>query len=182
MPYGTGALVVREVAQLARAHAAEADYMPGFQSGDGRYDFCNLGPELSRDFRGLRVWLPMMMAGASAFREALDEKLDLCQWATEQLRDLDHIEIVAEPQLSIVAFRLAPPGARDLDALNRRLLGAINARRRVYLTATRLNDRFVLRICVLCLRTHADRMAAAIEDIRAAAEECRSGLAPSEPA
>ena len=175
LPYGTGCLLVRDRAALERAHHIEADYMPRMQEAADLVDFCELSPELSRDFRGLRVWLPLKMHGLGAFRAALDEKLDLARWAAAELGKIDQIEIVAEPELSIVAFRWSPPGLPDdeLDRLNRELLERTNARRRVYLTATRLDGRFVIRICVLSFRTHRDRMEAALTDIRAALAELR---------
>lgn len=163
LPYGTGGLVVRDPGALRRAHSLHAEYLPAMQSEDELVDFCEISPELSRDFRGLRVWLPMKMAGASAFRQLLDEKLDLAQWAAEELRAIDGIEIVAEPQLSVVAFRL-----RAADDVNRELLERINARKRVMLTPTVVGGRFVLRICVVSFRTHLDRMKICMEDIRAA--------------
>ncbi len=173
LPYGTGALLVRDGAALRRAHSVQADYMPPIQEEDDLVDFCEISPELSRPFRGLRVWLPLKLYGAQAFRDALDEKLDLARWATEQLRAMPEIEILAEPQLSIVAFRLRPEGVEEarLNELNRRFLAAINRRNRVHLTATMLGDRFALRICVLSFRTHMDRMEAGLEDLRAAAAE-----------
>ena len=114
-----------------------------------------------------------MLAGAGAFRRALDEKMDLARWAADRLREVDGMRIVAEPQLSIVAFRLEPAGMnRDAtNQLNRDLLGRVNARRRVYLTGTTVRGDFVIRICVLSFRTHADRMEAALEDIDAAVAE-----------
>ena len=170
LPYGTGCLLVRDAAALHRTHHVEADYMPQFQSEPDLVDFCEISPELSRDFRGLRVWLPLKMHGLGAFRAALDEKLDLAEWACGELEKLDDVEVVARPQLSIVAFRLAPAGL-DREAtnrLNRDFLERINARRRVFLTATTLDGRFVLRICVLSFRTHRERMEQCLEDIRAA--------------
>jgi aromatic-L-amino-acid decarboxylase len=149
-----------------------ASYLPQFQEEDELIDFCELSPELSRDFRGLRVWLPLKMFGIEPFRELLDEKLDLTLWATEELRKIDGLEIVAEPQLSIVAFRLASHGS-DVNALNRRLIDKINARKRVMLTGTMLGTDFVIRICVVSHRTHMDRMQACIDDIRAAVAELR---------
>ena len=112
------------------------------------------------------------MNGIEPFRRSLDEKLDLALWATDQLRHIDGIEIVAEPQLSLLAFRICRKGLdRDaLNRLNREFLDRINARRRVYLTATTLNGLFTLRICVLSFRTHLDRMEMALEDIREAAK------------
>ena len=96
-------------------------------------------------------------------------------WAAARLQEIPGIEILAPPQLSIVAFRLAPPGAppEELDGMNRELLDRVNAGGRVYLTATTLRGRFAIRICVLSFRTHEDRMHEAVEAIRAAADGLR---------
>ncbi|HVS30966.1 MAG TPA: aminotransferase class I/II-fold pyridoxal phosphate-dependent enzyme [Thermoanaerobaculia bacterium] len=166
MPYGTGGLIVRDGDTLRRAHSLHADYLPPMQSAGDLVDFCEISPELSRDFRGLRVWLPLKMFGIEPFREQLDEKLDLIAWATEELRGIDGIEIVAEPQLTVVAFRLK-------SADNRELLERINARKRVMLTATTLGGELVIRICVVSFRTHMDRMRMALDDIRAECEALR---------
>ncbi|HZI67544.1 MAG TPA: aminotransferase class I/II-fold pyridoxal phosphate-dependent enzyme [Thermoanaerobaculia bacterium] len=173
LPYGTGSLLVRDGDALRRAHALSADYMPPMQDDPDLVDFNLITPELSRDWRGLRVWLPIAMHGIGPFRANLEEKLELTRWATEELRKIPGIEIVAEPQLSIVAFRLSPRGHDDAaeNERNRAFLSAINARRRVYLTGTMLGPRFVLRICVLSFRTHLDRMRECLEDVHLAAEE-----------
>jgi aromatic-L-amino-acid decarboxylase len=173
LPYGTGALVVRDGGTLRRAHGLHAQYLPARPPTDDFVDFSEVSPELSRSFRGLRVWLPVKLLGIAAFRRALDEKLDLAAWAAAALRTIDGLEVVADPQLSLLAFRLVRPGldAPALDALNRRFLDRVNARGRVYLTGTVAHGRFLLRICVLSFRTHQDRMTAALEDIRAAAAE-----------
>ncbi|HEY6065508.1 MAG TPA: pyridoxal-dependent decarboxylase [Thermoanaerobaculia bacterium] len=172
LPYGTGSLLVRDGDALRRAHALSADYMPTMQDDPDLLDFNLLSPELSRGWRGLRVWLPIAMHGIGPFRRNLEEKLGLTRWATGELRKIPGIEILAEPQLSIVAFRLVPPGLDEgaANALNRRFLAAINAGKRVYLTGTMLGDRFALRICVLSFRTHLDRMREGMDDIRAAAQ------------
>ncbi len=173
LPYGTGCLLARDAATLRRTHSHQAAYLPTMQQDSDLVDFCEISPELSRDFRGLRCWLPIKMHGAATFRRYLDEKLDLARWAAEQLRTISHIEILAEPQLSLLAFRLAPDGRTpaQLDDLNRDLLSRINARKRVFLTGTMLGDRFALRICVLSFRTHQDRMSICLEDIRSSVAE-----------
>jgi aromatic-L-amino-acid decarboxylase len=173
LPYGTGSLLVRNGDALRRAHAIDASYLPPMQQDPDLVDFCLYSPELSRDFRGLRVWLPVKMHGIEPFRKNLEEKLELAAWATEELRSLPGIEIVAEPQLSLVAFRLTRPGLNPEteDEINRQLIRKVNARKRVYLTGTTLRGRFVVRICVLSFRTHFDRMKAALEDIQAALGE-----------
>lgn len=173
LAYGTGSLLVRDGAALKRAHGVSAAYLPTGEEDPDLIDFSQMSPELSREFRGLRVWLPFKMHGAAPFRRNLEEKLALTRWATEELRKIPGIEITAEPQLSIVAFRLSQPGlsSEALNHINQELLQRVNARKRVYLSGTLLNGCFVLRVCVLSFRTHLDRMQACLDDIRAAVRE-----------
>jgi aromatic-L-amino-acid decarboxylase len=173
LPYGTGSLLVRDVEALKRAHHGTADYMPSMQEDPDLVDFNLISPELSRGWRGLRVWLPIKMHGIEPFRRSLQEKLELARWAADQLRGIEGLEILAEPQLSIVAFRLRGGGLPEgeLTRRNRELLDRINSKGRVYLTGTMLGDRFAVRICVLSFRTHADRMREGLEDIREAVRE-----------
>lgn len=174
LPYGTGALLVRDPETLRRAHRVAADYMPPIQ--DEPVDFSEISPELSRPFRGLRLWLPLKLLGIGPFREALEEKLALARWAVDEVRRIEGIEILAEPQLSLFAFRMKDgKDGRDINDVNRELQRRINGRQRVHLTGTMLGDRYALRICVLSFRTHQDRMEMAVEDIRAAVEELRRG-------
>ncbi len=162
LPYGTGALVVRDASELRRAHAMRATYLPPSPEDIDCTDFADLGPELSRDFRGLRVWLPIKMHGIGVFREQLDEKLDLALQACDAIRKMPGVEIVAEPELSLFAFRCAT------DARTREVMNEINRRQRVFVTGTMVNGRFVIRACVLSFRTHADRIAMFVEDTRTA--------------
>jgi aromatic-L-amino-acid decarboxylase len=175
LPYGTGSLLVRDRGALARAHATAAGYLPTMQEDPDFVDFSEISPELSRDHRGLRVWLPIKMHGIGAFRRALDEKLDLTHWFTERLREIEGIEIVAEPHLTLVAFRLAARGLSEdeANALNRRFLERVNARRRIFISHAVVRGVYVLRVCVLSFRTHMPDMERALQDIRAVAEELR---------
>jgi aromatic-L-amino-acid decarboxylase len=175
LPYGTGSVLVRDGEALRRAHTVHAEYLPPVPEDPDFVDYSTVSPELSRDFRGLRVWLPIKMHGIGAFRRALDEKLDLAAWAAGEVRKIPGVEIVAEPQLSLLAFRVVRPrlDATALDDLNRRVMEAVNARRRVYITSTIARGRFLIRICVLSFRTHMDRIQVAMEDIRAAIDETR---------
>jgi aromatic-L-amino-acid decarboxylase len=183
LPYGTGCLLVRDRAALRRAHAGDAAYLQDAVALDRASvapSPSDYGPELSRDFRGLRVWLPLMLYGAAAFREALSEKLALAHRFNTGLRRAIEagapIELVAEPQLSTVAFRLKRRPREtmsDWNDRNRRWNADINARDRVFLSSTNLDvpgeevAAFTLRVCVLCFRTHADRIDMALEDVLA---------------
>jgi len=177
LPYGTGCLVVRELAALARAHTIHADYLPS-SSDEGEElprDFCDLSVELSREARGVRVWLPLRLHGVAPFRAALDEKLDLAAYAATRLAHIPQLTLVAAPTLSLLAFRLTPPGmtVEALDALNRRLMKLVNARGRVLLSGTRLDGIHTLRLCVLSFRTHRDHINHAVEDLLAAVKDLR---------
>lgn len=178
LPYGTGCLLVRDGGALRRTHHVGADYLHDFDAFDRGGEPpspSDYGPELSRDNRGLRVWLPLVLHGAQAFREALSEKLALARRACDALRRLP-LEILDEPQTSTVAFRLPRRPGEALEAWNVRnqaFLNAINERRRVYLSSTLMpvpdGAAVTLRLCILSFRTHADRIDAAVEDIAAAA-------------
>jgi aromatic-L-amino-acid decarboxylase len=181
LPYGTGCLLARDGAALRQAHHLAAEYLQDLDDPQAEVSWspADLGPDLSRDFRGLRLWLPLMLHGARAFREALDEKLALAERFTAGLDRLiaegAPIEIVARPQLSLVAFRLARRRGEPLAAWNdrnRALLGAINGRQRVHLSSTLLDSEdgaaFTLRACVLSFRTHAAHIDQALADLAAA--------------
>lgn len=175
LPYGTGCLLVRDGARLASAHMGEADYLRDFAASETPSP-AHLGPELSRPFRGLRLWLPLMLHGAKAFRDALEEKLALaqlcCVGLDRRIADGQALELVARPQLSTVAFRLRRGGSEALSVWNQRnvqLLDRINARNRAYLSSTLLpvsdGDAVTLRVCVMSFRTHRERIEALLEDL-----------------
>ena len=168
LPFGTGAVLVRDARTLRRAHSLHADYLPEMQQEDELVDFCEISPELSRDFRGLRVWLPLKLLGIEPFRQQLDEKLDLIDHAVNELRKIEGLEIVAEPQLTILAFRIAGD-----DARNRALLESITAKKRVMLTPATVDGRFVIRVAIVSHRTHRDRVDMMLEDVRASVAALR---------
>ncbi len=171
LPYGTGSLLVRDAALLRGAHGSGgAAYLQDLVTGgEVLPSFAEYSPELSRDFRGLRVWLPLQLHGVAAFREALDEKLDLAQRAQAGLAEEAAVEVPWPADLSIVAFRPAGAGPDDL-APGRALLERINGSGRVFVSSTMIDDRFTLRLAILSFRTHADRIDEAIELIGRAAK------------
>jgi aromatic-L-amino-acid decarboxylase len=166
LPYGTGALVVRRGQKLRDAHhLGTSAYLQDLAADAHIPNFAEYSAELSRDFRGLRVWFPLKLHGVSAFREALDEKLDLAEHLYEGLKAIPELELPWQPELTVVPFRLRD---RD-DAANRRLLSEINASRRVFLSSTVIDGRFTVRACILSHRTHRDRVDECIEIVRRAA-------------
>jgi aromatic-L-amino-acid decarboxylase len=167
LPYGTGGLVVRDGAAMRDAHYEGAAYLQDLPPTGELPNYSEHSAELSRDWRGLRVWMPLSLHGVSAFREALDEKLDLAAYLSDAFRDDDRIELSWEPQLTVVPFRLA--GADE--ATQREFLARINASKRVFLSSTMIGERYVLRVCIVSHRTHKDRIDECIEIVGRAADE-----------
>jgi aromatic-L-amino-acid decarboxylase len=158
LPYGTGALLVRDGSALKAVHGTGASYLPPEADAEF-YDPAQYGPDLSRGFPGLRVWLTVKLYGTARLRAALAEKRTLAVWAAERLAKLPGVVLVAPPELSLLAFRLDVPGAPPAvqDAATRLLLERVNARGRVMLTGCTAGGRFLGRICVLSFRTrHLD--------------------------
>jgi len=161
LPYGTGSLVVREGERLREAHFTGAAYLQDLAGDDEIPNFSEYSPELSRDFRGLRVWFPLKLHGVSAFREALDEKLDLARVLFDGLCEIRGLELPWEPELTVVPFRLVDGD----DEANKRVLARINASGRVFMSSTIVQDRFTIRACILSHRTHRDRIDECIDII-----------------
>jgi aromatic-L-amino-acid/L-tryptophan decarboxylase len=168
LPYGTGSLLVREGRRLRDAHMVGAEYLQDLAPETDTPNFADYSPELSRDFRGLRVWLPLMLHGVGPFREALDEKLDLARWLHEELRTTPGFDLRWGADLTVVPFRYNPRSG-DPEDFNRRLLERINDSKRVFLSSTMIHGQFVLRACILSFRTHRDRVEEAATIIKQAA-------------
>src|SRR5262245_33012394 len=175
LPYGTGALLVRDGAALHSANEATAAYLPAMPHPADFYDPSQHGPELSRGFPGLRVWLSVKLYGAAAFRAAVAEKRELALDAARRVAALPGIVIDAPPDLSLFAFHLSWPGAAraEEDAATRALMDRTTRRGRVMLTGCTAHGRFLGRVCVLSFRTHQPEIDALIEDMAAAIQEIR---------
>jgi aromatic-L-amino-acid decarboxylase len=167
LPYGTGSLIVRDGAALREAHFVGAAYLQDRMPEAELPNVHEYSPELSRDHRGFRVWLPLVVHGVRAFREALDEKLDLALRLHSALAESPGVETLWRPQLTVVSFRLANAD----DEANRAFLARINASGRVLVSSTTIGGRYLLRACIVSHRTHGDRIDEAIEIVRAAAAE-----------
>ena len=168
LPYGTGALVVRDGEALRQAHYEGAAYLQDLPPSGELPNYSEYSLELSREFRGMRVWMPLRLHGVAAFREALDEKLDLARHLADALRDDPNVELCWEPQLTVVAFRLA--GVTD-DERQKAFLDRINASKRVFLSSTTIDGRYLVRACIVSHRTHADRIEECIDIVQRAAAD-----------
>ncbi|HTM29619.1 MAG TPA: aminotransferase class V-fold PLP-dependent enzyme [Rhodanobacter sp.] len=172
MPYGTGALLVRDGEALRALHSSTAGYLPDNQNEF--YDPAQYGPDLSRGFPGLRLWLTLKLFGAERYRAAIAEKRELAVWTAEQLARIPGIVIDAPPQLSLFAFHLQSRALDTLAAQNaatHELMERVTRRGQVMLTGATVGDRYLGRICVLSFRTRRAQMETCVQEVRAVAAE-----------
>lgn len=165
LPYGTGVLLVREPGALTAAFDDDGSAYLQDVAETGLPDYAHWGTELTREYRGLRLWLPLHLHGIDAFRQALDEKLDLAHHAYLRLAGHPALEVPEPPELSTVVFRV-----RGHDAANQALLDRINATRRLFCSSTRLDGHLNLRLCVLSYRTHRVHLDEAVDVILSAVD------------
>jgi aromatic-L-amino-acid decarboxylase len=160
---------------LRAAHEATAAYLPAMPAPHEFYDPSQHGPELSRGFPGLRVWLTVKLYGAAAFREALAEKRALTLDAVRRVAALPGIVIDAAPELTLFAFHLTWPGATQAeeDAATRSLMEQTTRKGRVMVTGCTAHGRYLGRVCVLSFRTHAAQIDALVDDMAAAIQTIR---------
>ncbi len=170
VPYGSGSLLVKDGELLRRAHILTAEYLQDHTTPEGEFNASEYSPELSRSYRGLRVWLPLKLFGVKAFRENLAEKLHLTKWMYQRFLEEPGFECMAVPDLSVIAFRYHPQKG-NVDTFNRQLLEKIVKSQNLFLSSTLLNGEFVIRVCILSFRTHQPEIEEAFEIIKNAAKE-----------
>ena len=153
LPYGSGAVLVREEEWLARSQTYQADYMQDAKIASASYSPADLSLELTRPFRGLRFWLPLKLFGLAPFRAALAEKIWLARYFHEELENTPGWETGPYPELSVVTYRFVPEHG-DVDSFNRYLIEEVQADGKVFISSTLIKGKFFLRLAVLHFRTH----------------------------
>ncbi|MHB1328445.1 MAG: pyridoxal phosphate-dependent decarboxylase family protein [Gemmatimonadales bacterium] len=155
LPYGSGLVLIRDPEPMRRAHRGDAAYMQDLTDDPTEVSPADVSPELSRPFRGLRIWLPLKLLGVKPFRAALDEKLLLAQYFYARVAELG-FEVGPPPDLSLVTFRWVPAGLSldEVNALNRRIIEWLRDDGRIFLSSTMIDGRYTLRMVILSFRTH----------------------------
>jgi len=176
LPFGSGLVLVRDGQAMRRAFQADAPYMQDLRSGadPAVESAANISPELTRPFRGLRLWLALKLCGVAAFRAALEEKLHLAEYFHQRIRAIEGFDVGPYPQLSITAFRYLPKRG-DPNAFNRRLGDLLRADGRLFLSSTTIKDHYVLRFAVLGYNTHLDDVELALDIIVDTARRLEAG-------
>jgi len=176
LPVDVGCVIYRdpEIALAAFAHEAEYTRMFG-EEADEAFVCWDYGPELSRRFRALKVWMLLKGVGLDRLSEAIESNLACARHLDSMVRASDDFEIAAPVELSIFCFRHVPAQLRNespkaIDAFNERLLVALQRDGSSYLSNATIGDRFALRGCVLNYRTTLRDMEILLDDLRRVAK------------
>lgn len=157
LPYGLGAVIIRDVPAQFRAHYYQANYMQDALPDSHEYSPADLSPELTKHFRGMRMWLPLQLFGVAAFRASLEEKALLCHYFYEEIQKKG-FEVGPPPELSVMVFRF--PGN---DESNQQLLKYIQHDGRIFASSTTINGVFWIRLAVMSFRTHLKEIELALK-------------------
>ena len=170
VPYGVGAVLVKDSASVLQSNYYTASYMQDVESAEMLKSPANISPELTKHFRGLRVWLPLQIHGITPYVACLEEKLLLLTYFRNQLAALGFC-VGPEPDLSISYFWY--PFATDSEKKNRQLMEEIHADGTIFLSSSIIEKRFVIRIAILAFRTKAANVDEAVEMIKRCLEKVK---------
>jgi len=165
LPYGTGVVIVRDKLKLMASHHYYANYIqvPKMTDND-EISPADVSPELSKHFRGMRMWLPLKLHGIKPFRSCLEEKLMLAKYFYREVQKLE-FEVGPEPELSVVSYRFVPQRG-NADEFNRSLVEEIQKDGRIFISSTKLKGNVVLRLACVSFRTHLNTVDLLLQILR----------------
>jgi glutamate/tyrosine decarboxylase-like PLP-dependent enzyme len=152
LSYGIGALLIKNTEALHKTHHQTASYMQDAFTPDEDPSPADLSPELTKHFRGLRMWISLQLLGIAPFRAALEEKVMLCNYFYTEVQKLG-FDVGPKPELSIAIFRYRTNTSDD-NAFNLELIEKFKRDGSVFLSSTTINGTVWLRFAVLSFRTH----------------------------
>jgi glutamate/tyrosine decarboxylase-like PLP-dependent enzyme len=171
LPVGCGCILYKDPAAARAAFRHDADYTrPIGLEHDEAFAFWDYGPELSRPFRALDLWLLIKYAGAARLAEAVEQNIACARHLETLVQASEDFEMLAPVELSVFCFRYAPAGfAGDLNQLNERILVNLQRAGGSYVSNALVAGKFALRGCVLNYRTTFADMERLLADVREAA-------------
>ena len=149
-PIECGSLLVREGRLLREAFTINPDYLADYKSEE--VNFSDLGLQLTRGARALKIWLSINYFGLDAFRRAIDRAIDLAHAAERRVRESPMLELMSSASLGIVCFRRRFDGVDDEDTiaqLNSELVQGFEATGGGLLSSTKLHGQYAIRLCVM---------------------------------
>jgi len=162
-PHSGGCILVRDSATLSASFAALAAYIHEDKERSGHgVDLGMMGPQFSRGFQALKVWVSLLAHGRRAYARRISHDAALARYMGARVEERPELELAVPVGLSICCFRYVPPdlpmgaGSEDyLNVLNERLMTDIQLDGRAFCSNAVLEGRFVLRACIVNFRTEA---------------------------
>ena len=151
LPYGIGAVLIKDKEAVFHSHHYTADYMQDAISTDMQINPSDVSPELTKHFRGLRMWLPLQIHGLEPFKASFEEKLLLTTYFRNKLTELG-FKVGPKPDLTISYFWYPSEGI-DENKFNQKLMEFIHTDGDVFLSSTKIEGKFVIRMAILSIRT-----------------------------
>lgn len=155
-PFDCCALVYRDPNVARAAHTQHAEYLDVLHGGDEdaghEWNPSDFAHHLSRRARGLPFWFSLATHGTEAYRDAIEIALDVTRQGARLIHDAAHLELIMEPELSILMFRRTGWDATDYQSWSDRLLDEGTA----FVTPTSWNGEVVLRLCIINPLTSVD--------------------------
>jgi glutamate/tyrosine decarboxylase-like PLP-dependent enzyme len=200
IPFEAGCALVREPAHLPAAFSMETSYLPNTELAEawplsagadepGRpapFHFRDYGPQLTRSFRALKIYLALKTYGVEALAGEISRQYRLAAGLAERIQAAPDFELLAPVTLGIVAFRYrgeTPDGSADpeawLENLNACLARGTPPRGQVFLAGTRIRGRAALRVCFVSYRTREEDLDRILDEVRAAARDLILAEAPA---
>ena len=170
-PHSGGAIVVRDFAKLHAAFGLEPSYTHEDKTVTGRgVDFYSHGPQFSRGFHALKVWVSLLAHGWDAYERRIVHDCELAAYLDRRAAEHPELERVGRQGLSITCFRYVPPSAPEgadrepyLNELNERIMTELQWSGRVFPSNAVVNGRYAIRCCIVNYRTEAEDMDALVE-------------------
>ncbi|MEN8375878.1 MAG: aminotransferase class V-fold PLP-dependent enzyme [Gemmatimonadota bacterium] len=162
-PFEVGCLMVRDPETLRRAFHVSPDYLEDAAARGGAVNFGDRGLQLTRSARSIKIWLTLQTFGVAAIRDAIDRALDQTLAAERMIRGSQRLELITPASLGIVVFRRVPGAGEDADTVNQRAIEALRVDGEGMVSSTRVNGRYVIRLCILNHRTGEDDVRRVVE-------------------
>ncbi len=160
-PYDCCALIYRDPLHAREAHTQHAEYLDVLHEVDTDWNPSDFAHHLTRRARGLPFWFSLATHGTVAYSEAVEQTLSVAHTAAKLIDDAKHLELIMEPELSVVLFRRSGWGPTEYRAWSDKLLADGIG----FIVPTAWAGEMVLRICVVNPRTTVDDIHLIIESL-----------------
>ena len=151
-PIELGALLVKDGSLLRRGFEISSEYLEEVEAVDREVNFSDLGLQLTRSCRALKLWMSLRFFGVAAFRQAIDNSLDLALHAQHRIEASPELELMSSASLGVVTFRRHPACVDNeavLEQINASLAHQIEESGEVFVSTGRIRGRLMLRLCIL---------------------------------